>query len=213
MFKNGQLEPDWYKSPQLLGKSAFEVLQTLAEGSYGGNAKLRAWDFYDTITLADGALNYPMFTEKLGAPGKEISITNNPEGGKIATATHYTFDAIEVSYVPVASKSILEKRELDAFLNDFIAELTILNQSPEHQFPLANIMGNNFPINVDGGAAGDQMTTRNNNDGIRSLHEVPLILAAQVNYDFSLRSTVPTDASLNGDQLRVTYKGYKLSAN
>jgi hypothetical protein len=210
---NNQVAEDWYKDPSLAGKSAFNILNDLSIGSYGGNAKLRAWDHYDTVDLVTGKLEYPMFTESIGSPNKSISSTNNAEGSKIPTATHYTFDAIECSYVPATSKSIAEKQVLDLFLNDFIAELIILNQSPEHQFPLANILGNNFPINVDGGAVGDQMTSRNCVKGIREMLEVPIILAAQVNYDFALRSSSPTDASLAGDKIRITYKGYKLSAN
>lgn len=202
------------KAENIQGKSALQILQQLQKGTYGGNAKLRAWTHYDQVTLVTGAQELTAFDLKVGSPLKGIAVTNNPASGTIPSSSHFAFDALELNYVHQdATMTAAVKSTWDNFLNDWRIQMTIQELSAEHQFPLTEVFGNVAPLTILGTGVGDQVSTRNNLNGLRPFMGIPVVLAALTTYTVVIQSNVAIDAALNGDFVKIKYKGYKLSSN
>jgi len=123
-------------------------LLRLQKGTYGQQGEVLQLPYYDTITLATGAVSGSFF--KSSTSSKTLAQTNMTIPNQIPQGQKLQVHAFQCSITPAAALTQLTIADLNTFLIDTYVEFKISNKAPMWQGTLLDIFGGA----VNGGAGG-----------------------------------------------------------
>lgn len=183
-------------------------LQALEQGTYnpapGAGQKLW-WSYYDSFIMAAATTENRMFTIPLGQGGKNLSDTNLLAAGQIPQGQRLVIKAIEMYYISNATKSQAAWQNLIAMFRDTTGVFNISGKSQQLELNITQLMGN--PIQgIITNVTADMMTSRSSYTGVWEL-PVPIVLAAQTVFDFTVTHHTAANATLDGDIFFISLVG------
>jgi hypothetical protein len=184
-------------------------LLSLQQGTYGTGGEVLDKTYYDTITLATATTVYRMFQtpEGQGTPAKTKDITNMTAAGTMPQGQNLKVKSIHVQYVTHAAIGTATVQKIINFLNHTTCEISIPGKDNIGDWTLAELMGNPTLIALTPTAAGDNIPIAFGTfTGVKKLL-VPIVLSALTTFEFRVTPVVASDAALDGDFLRVGFRG------
>lgn len=186
-------------------------LQKLQRGTYSDRGDQNAWTYYDTLTLSNaaGAQTFRLFqTPWSGTKSKDL--TNMKTAGQMPANQRFRITSIGIQYVAAAARTTLVK--INTLLASVVGELIINGKDASYQKTLAHMLGMSFVVENATGAA--NIVTQPVFDLVKEADKLkfPVVLAANVPFEFDLVFTAASDATLDGDKIKIALNGTLIRA-
>lgn len=181
--------------------------QKLRQGTYGDNGQALWWSLYDSFLFDNGGAN-PLqqlfYTEAIGVNGKTIIDTNNRAGGLIPTGQNLRAEALEIYYVPSATKTLAQYQNIIDMIATGVLIVDISSKSNQLELPLVQIFGATMPAATSDVNANP--ISRSDFNGVWQL-PIPIVLAAQTTWSVQIDWSANPNVSLDGDKLYLSFVG------
>ena len=180
----------------------------LQRGTYSDRADRNDWSYYDSATLDHLTTTFRLFqTPWSGA--KTLDLTNMKTAGIIPQNQRFRIRQIVVQYWAAAARATFVK--IHKILAETVLELIVNGKDASYQKPLSRIMGIDGGVELATGAANvvaEPLLSIIKAEKLRS----QITLAANVPFEVRLTSTNASDASLDGDRIKVFLEGLLIRA-
>ena len=179
-------------------------LQRLQRGTYSDRGDQNGWTYYDTFILDGSTTSVRMFQGPWsGAKTKDL--TNMKTAGMIPANQRFRVTAIGMQYVGHAQLLTLAK--IHTLLAGCVAELIINGKDASYQKTLLQMIG--WPLAVEAMPAATFAIQAGPMSMVRHADRLkyPIVLAANVPFEFDLSFAAANDATLTADKIKIMLSG------
>jgi len=198
------------------------LIDQLQKGTYGGNAEIMAWSFYDSFQLKSTANSYTLFQVPVGAVDpstgvqKKLSKTNmTGNGGSMPQAQNFEAHGIKFHIRATSPlNTAAYKKVLDVIANSTI-RMKIQGKDNLLLLNCQEAMGIASLIEVVPTASGDYIQSiQPRVTGLYRLN-IPVTIAALTSFELEIVHHVPVDSSLDalGIEFMVSLEGQLVRGN
>lgn len=180
------------------------------DGTYGPGAELLDWTEYFTVRMDDSVNRIIMFKNIVGDTYQGQTLTEadtNVIQKNIPNKHLLTIHAIKIKYLATTIRNDEERQFIFDYFRNTTVKFTIAGKDNLGVWTMSEWFGALQMVHVPT-TAGDniQFSGVASYEGIKPLN-IPIILQELTTYDVTLESVIPSDASLNGDRVKVELSG------
>jgi hypothetical protein len=193
------------------------INEIVKQGTFGGNGRRDTFVFYDRITLAATAKDYPLFANAQGqvdpitSTVKTFSDTNLVESKKIPQGQRFDIHKIKLNIKAPGTLTAAAKQALFDYINSTVLTIQFTNFANTLELPLDMLYGAAL-LTVDGVTERDSAAF-NLAEGEFLLKANPIQIAENITFTSRLVSDTNPDAALAGVKIKISYEGVLFRVN
>lgn len=180
--------------------------KSLRIGTYSTGGERLCWDYYDTLTLANGTSVYRMFTAGLSS-SKSLWQTNLSVGGQLPANQRMSIFAIKGFYSTAAALATVDVQYLYSWLTTTTLEFLIEGKASLFTVTLQDLLGLSTLLAQTPTAAGDNIPLiQPRFHGVYPLRPA-IILAESTTFEVRVTSNVANNQAIDGDYFKIALSG------
>ena len=185
------------------------AMQNLQEGSYSDGGDRLHWEYYDRFSLAHGTTVNDLFVTANGQNNKTMADTNITLGGQMPNSQRFTVRKFAIQYISNTAITAGATIELiNKWIDNTVMAFQINNKFDLIELPLSRMFGMSFSTAAAMSAATSTLPTQYGIfNGLYILGHAPVVLAGQTGFKARFTSYTANDASIDGDQVRMSMIG------
>ncbi len=185
------------------------ALMELQSGSYGQQAEIVKYAYWDQAVIAVATLQHRLFQVPVGGGvGKTLDQTNLKQSGQIPQAQRFKVHELRVLYTSAAAKGTAGVQDFYTLCRSTTVEFKLQNKDAHLQITLQELMGLSSAIAVTPTVAGDNIRIAQPRfSGIFTFGKQPVTLAAMTPFEVLITHHVAPGATTAGDILKISLGG------